>query len=114
VRRKLLVVDDDAHIRRLIQIYLRGTDFDVVDRGTGEEAVAIAAQQPFDVALIDVILPFFGGFRVAQKLKSAQPAPRVVVMSGDETQREAAAGYGADAFLAKPFTKEELVAALSA
>ena len=113
VRRQLLVVDDDEHIRRLIRIYLRDSAFDVADCGTGEEALELAWHQPFDVVLIDVILPVYGGFRLSQKLKSATPAPRVVVMSGDETQREPAEGYGADAFLGKPFTKEALVSALS-
>jgi DNA-binding response OmpR family regulator len=111
--RKLLVVDDDVHIRRLMQLYLREAGYDVRDRGTGEEALALAASEAFDVVLVDVILPVYGGYRLAQKLKSAAPSPRIVVMSGDETQRDAAVANGADAFLAKPFTKDELLAAVA-
>lgn len=109
---KILVVDDDVHIRRLIGLYLRQQGFEVADSGTGEEALELASRDAFDTVLVDVILPAFGGFRLTQKLKSAAAAPRIIVMSGDETQREAAAGYGADGFLSKPFTKEELLAAL--
>lgn len=111
--RKLLVVDDDVHIRRLISLYLRTAGFEVADSGTGEDALELASRETFDTVLIDVILPAYGGFRLTQKLKSAAAAPRIVVMSGDETQRDAAAGYGADAFLSKPFTREELLAAVS-
>jgi two-component system OmpR family response regulator len=110
VPRKFLIVDDDVHIRRLIALYLRQAGYEVVDSGSGEEALELAARDAFDTVLVDVILPAYGGFRLTQKLKSSAPAPRVIVMSGDETQREAAAGYGADAFLAKPFTRDELLA----
>jgi DNA-binding response OmpR family regulator len=112
VPQKVLIVDDDAHIRRLIALYLRHAGYAVADSGTGEEALELASRDTFDTVLVDVILPAYGGFRLTQKLKSASAAPRVIVMSGDETQREAAASYGADGFLSKPFTKEELLAAL--
>ncbi len=112
---KVLVVDDDAHIRRLIKLYLREAGFDATDTGSGEEALALAEATPFDVVLVDLILPHFGGFRLCQKLKSAATPPRVVIMTGDDSQatRDAARDYGADAFLAKPFTREELLAAVS-
>jgi two-component system KDP operon response regulator KdpE len=110
VPRKLLIVDDDVHIRRLIALYLKQAGCEVVDSGSGEEALELAAREAFDTVLVDVILPAYGGFRLTQKLKSTTPAPRVIVMSGDESQREAAASYGADDFLAKPFTRDELLA----
>jgi DNA-binding response OmpR family regulator len=110
VPRKLLIVDDDVHIRRLIALYLRQAGFEVVDSGSGEEALELAANNAFDTVLVDVILPAYGGFRLTQKLKSAPAAPRIIVMSGDETQREAATDYGADDFLPKPFTRDELLA----
>jgi two-component system, OmpR family, KDP operon response regulator KdpE len=113
VPQKLLIVDDDVHIRRLIALYLRQAGYEVVDSGSGEEALELAARDAFDTVIVDVILPAYGGFRLTQKLKSAAPAPRVIVMSGDETQREAASGYGADDFLGKPFTRDELLAVVS-
>ncbi|MEA2571181.1 MAG: two-component system, OmpR family, operon response regulator KdpE [Acidobacteriota bacterium] len=113
VPRKILIVDDDVHIRRLIALYLRQAGFEVVDSGSGEEALELAAREAFDTVLVDVILPAYGGLRLTQKLKSAAAAPRIIVMSGDESQREAAAGYGADDFLTKPFTRDELLAVVS-
>ena len=110
VPRKLLIVDDDVHIRRLIALYLKQAGYEVADSGSGEEALELAAHDAFDTVLVDVILPAYGGFRLTQKLKSTAPAPRIIVMSGDESQRETAADYGADDFLAKPFTRDELLA----
>ena len=111
---KLLVVDDDLHIRRLIAIYLRDAGFEVTEVATGEEGLQVAQREPFDIVLIDLILPHYGGFRLCQKLKAAQSPPRVVITTGDDSaqSRELAKESNADGFLAKPFTRDELLAAL--
>ena len=105
---KLLVVDDDVHIRRIVALYLR--EHDVAEAANAEEALARIAAEAFDVAIVDVILPPSGGLRLCGKLKEV--GMRVIVMSGDEQLREEATEAGADAFLAKPFTKEALAALL--
>jgi DNA-binding response OmpR family regulator len=111
---KLLVVDDDLHIRRLIAIYLRDAGFDVTEAATGEEGLQIALREAFDIVLVDLILPHYGGFRLCQKLKASPSPPRVVITTGDDSpqSRDLARESNADAFLAKPFTREELLAAL--
>jgi DNA-binding response OmpR family regulator len=111
---KLLVVDDDLHIRRLIAIYLRDAGFEVTEAATGEEGLQAAQREPFDIVLVDLILPHYGGFRLCQKLKSAESPPRVVITTGDDSQqsRDLAKESKADGFLAKPFTRDELLAAL--
>ena len=111
---KLLIVDDDLHIRRLIGIYLRDAGFEVTEAATGEEGLEIAQREPFDIVLVDLILPHYGGFRLCQKLKSADSPPRVVITTGDDSQhsRDLADEAKADAFLAKPFTREQLLASL--
>ena len=109
---KLLVVDDDVHIRRIVALYLRGHD--VAEAATGEEALARLAGERFDAVIVDLILPQFGGLRLCRKIKeSAAAPPRVIVISGDEQLRDDAREAGADAFLAKPFTKDDLAAAVS-
>jgi DNA-binding response OmpR family regulator len=112
---KLLVVDDDLHIRRLIGIYLRDAGFEVTEAATGEEGLEISQREPFDIVLIDLILPHHGGFRLCQKLKATASPPRVVITTGDDSAqaREQATEARADGFLAKPFTREELLAAVS-
>lgn len=112
---KLLVVDDDLHIRRLVGIYLREAGYDVTEAASGEEALQKSHDQNFDVVLIDLILPHYGGFRLCEKMKSLAAAPRVVITTGDDSpqSREKATAAKADAFLAKPFTREALLAAVA-
>ena len=107
---KLLVVDDDVHIRRIVALYLR--DHDVAEAASAEEALARIGGATFDVVIVDVILPHFGGLRLCRKIKQTPTPPRVIVMSGDEQLRDQAAEAGADAFLAKPFTSDDLAALL--
>jgi DNA-binding response OmpR family regulator len=114
--RKLLIVDDDVHIRRLIRLYLRDSGFEMDEAATGEEALELAARGTFDIAIVDLILPYYGGFRLCQKLKASEPAPRVIIITGDESPetRETAKEYRADAFLLKPFTRDEIVGVVTA
>jgi len=107
---KLLVVDDDVHIRRIVALYLRGHD--VAEAATGEEALARLAGERFDAVIVDLILPQFGGLRLCRKIKESAAPPRVIVISGDEQLRDDARDAGADAFLAKPFAKDDLAALL--
>ena len=113
---KLLVVDDDLHLRHLVGIYLRDAGHDVTEAATGEEALQAIHDQAFDTVLIDLILPQYGGFRLCGKVKSLPSPPRVVITTGDDSpqSREKAAEAKADAFLAKPFTREELLKAVTA
>jgi DNA-binding response OmpR family regulator len=113
--KKLLIVDDDVHIRRLVRIYLRDSGFTVEEAATGEDAIDLSAKTPFDVVLVDLILPYYGGFRVCQKIKALPAPPRVIVISGDDSAgtRDMAVEYRADGFVAKPFTRDELVAAVT-
>lgn len=108
---KVLVVDDDVHLRRLMTIYLRDEGHDVAQAGGGEEALHLAAREHFDVALVDLILPQYGGPRLCEKLKALNAPPRVIISSGDDSAqaRELARKSGSDDFLAKPFTREQLL-----
>ena len=65
---RLLVVDDDVHIRRLIKVFLRDAQYELAEAATGEEALQLARRQAFDVVLVDLILPNYGGSRLCQKL----------------------------------------------
>lgn len=111
-RRQLLVIDDDVHIRKLIELYLRSSSYDVRSAATGEEALALIAENHFDVVLVDLILPNFGGFRICRKLKAkkSERRPHVIMITGDDSAetRDQAFEAGADAFIAKPFRPDEL------
>ncbi|HVT44990.1 MAG TPA: response regulator [Thermoanaerobaculia bacterium] len=118
--RKLLVVDDDVHIRRLLRLFLRNSGFEVHEAGTGEEAIKLAEKNDYDVILLDLILPYYGGFRLCQKFRRRPDGSRahIVIMTGDDSveTRATATECGADDFLAKPFDAErvrELVTAVA-
>ena len=113
--RKLLIVDDDPHIRKLLKLYLRNSGFELSEAATGEEAIQLFDRENFDVVLLDLILPYYGGFRLCQKFKGMTGRnPYIVIMTGDDSDetRSTAKEVGADDFIAKPFSAEEVVAKL--
>lgn len=118
-KRRILIVDDDPHIRRLLILYLRDPGLEVQEAATGEEALALLNSQTFDVVLLDLILPSYSGFRLCQKIKNPETegsTPHVIIITGDDSPetRATAEEYGADDFLAKPFAASEVVAKIGA
>jgi DNA-binding response OmpR family regulator len=112
-RPKLLIVDDDPHIRRLLRLYLRSSPYEVYEAATGEEAIQLNTENDFTVVLLDLILPYYGGFRLCQKFKgeNGREPPYVIIITGDDSTetRATAAECGADHFIGKPFFAEDLV-----
>lgn len=109
--RKLLIVDDDPHIRRLLKIYLRESGYELSEAATGEEALNLFGQHRYDVVLLDLILPYYGGFRLCQRLKESEgPHPHVIIMTGDDSPetRATAKECGADDFIGKPFSAADV------
>lgn len=112
---KMLIVDDDPHIRKLLKIYLRPCGYQIFEAATGEEATTQFEQNEFAMILLDLILPHFGGFTLCQKFKAgAGPTPRVIIISGEDSPetRTMAEDCGADDFLAKPFSADQILAAI--
>jgi response regulator RpfG family c-di-GMP phosphodiesterase len=109
---RLLIVDDQADIRRLCRLSLVPDGLACDEAGTGPEAMALAARQSYDLVLLDVDLPGFGGEEVLRRLRQAPPCPnlKIVMFSGaaggDELSRILLAG--ADDFLIKPFSTIQL------
>ena len=114
--RKLLIVDDDPHIRRLLQIYLRNSGYEIAEAATGEEATELLDAEQFDVILLDLILPYHGGFMLCQRVRSAEDGakPHIIIITGEDSPeiRATAEECGADDFLAKPFTQQDVVGAV--
>ena len=113
---KLLVVDDDVHIRKLLRLTLRKSGYQIEEAATGEEAMKLAESDRFDLVLLDLILPYYGGFRLCQRFKATHEPPYVIVMTADDSPetRATAKECGADDFLAKPFSPTEVAAKIEA
>jgi two-component system, OmpR family, KDP operon response regulator KdpE len=112
---KVLVVDDEAQIRRALGINLRARGYDVDLAETGEQALEIAARHHPDVVVLDLGLPGIGGVEVIEGLRGWSHVPIIVLSVRDaEADKVAALDAGADDFVTKPFGMDELLARLRA
>ncbi|HIE72438.1 MAG TPA: response regulator, partial [Planctomycetes bacterium] len=112
---RILVVDDKPQNLSLIEIYLRGTEFEVVAVTSGLDAIEQSMQQSFDLILLDVMMPGIDGFEVCRRLKNDPRTAFVPVIfltgrMGDESDKLAAYQLGAVDYIQKPVNREELVA----
>lgn len=110
--RRILVVDDEPVIRRIVDFVLSAAGyavFEVEDAARAVQAVKSAAQ-PFDLILLDLTLPDGDGAEVIPAIRQHSSASRVLVISGLGAMD--AADFGADGYLAKPFTKSSLLFAV--
>jgi len=108
---RVLVVDDEASIRALLSATLRLTGFEVRVASGGQEALSAAAEFAPDLVVLDVMMPDLDGFQVAQGLRaSGQPVPVLFLTARDSVEdRISGLTVGADDYVAKPFSLEEVV-----
>lgn len=112
---RILVVDDTPQNLKLIELYLRGTEFEVVSVTSGHDAIEQSMQRSFDLILLDVVMPGIDGFEVCRRLKNDPRTAFVPVIfltgrMGDESDKLAAYQLGAVDYIQKPVDREELVA----
>ncbi len=112
---RVLIVDDEAPMRRALAANLRARGYDVDLAETGEEALALAARHHPDVVLLDLGLPNMDGLEVIDGLRGWTRMPIVVLSArGSEADKVAALDAGADDYVSKPFGMDELLARLRA
>jgi two-component system, OmpR family, KDP operon response regulator KdpE len=112
---RVLVVDDDSQMLKVVTNALSARGYDVVTAGSGETALSVAAEEELDLVLLDLGLPGIEGHEVIHRLRSWSELP-VIVISVRESQEEkvAALDAGADDFVTKPFGMKELLARMRA
>jgi two-component system KDP operon response regulator KdpE len=112
---RVLVVDDEPQILRALQLKLRGAGYAVDTAATAADALAAAAARPPDAVILDLLLPDGRGTDVARELRGWSTAPILVLSAvGEEEEKVAALDAGADDYVTKPFSVEELLARLRA
>jgi two-component system, OmpR family, KDP operon response regulator KdpE len=111
---RLLVVDDDAALRRVLEVHLAARGYQVDLAATGESAVRLARRRP-DLIVLDLMLPDLDGLEVITYVRTFSAVP-IVVISARETQEATAEALsaGADDYVVKPFGIDDLVARIRA
>lgn len=111
----VLVIDDEPQIRRALRAGLERNGYEVTLAATGEEGLDAASLQQQDIVILDLALPGMDGLQTCQQLREWSKVP-IIVLSVREGERDkiAALDYGADDYLTKPFSIDELLARIRA
>jgi DNA-binding response OmpR family regulator len=114
----ILVAEDDRDIADLIAHYIERSGWTAHTAGSGDDALARARKQPFDLVILDVMLPGMSGLEVCRALRAdaaTKEIPIIMVTArAEETDRIIGLDIGADDYIAKPFSPNELVARIRA
>src|SRR6266545_4948428 len=113
--RRVLVVDDEPHIRAVLRGYLEADGFAVTEAADGEAALAALRGSPPDLVLLDVMLPGIDGLDVLRQLRTFSDAYVILVTARtEEVDKLVGLGVGADDYVTKPFSPREVTARVKA
>ena len=113
---KILVVDDEARMRKLVRDFLTNKGFTVIEAGDGEEAVdTFFAQKDIALVLLDVMMPKMDGWEVLKTIRKYSRVP-VIMLTARSEERDELQGFslGVDEYISKPFSPKILVARVDA
>ena len=112
----ILVVDDDAGLRRALRRVLVSQGFEVEIAEDGGAALTLLSERSFDLVVLDVMMPGTDGIEVCQRLRTSNQDVPVLMLTARDAVRDRVTGLeaGADDYLVKPFANEELVARVRA
>lgn len=115
-RLKVLVVDDEERMRKLISDFLKIKDFDVIEAGDGDEAVdKFFSDKEIALIILDVMMPKMNGWDVLKTIREHSKVPVIMLTARSEEQDELKGfEYGADEYISKPFSPKILVARVEA
>ncbi len=112
---RILVVDDDREIRRLLSDYLNDNGYQTIAAADGEQARKALSRQQFDLVVLDLMLPGESGLDICRELRRSMDVPVVMLTAlGEETDRIVGLEVGADDYLPKPFNPRELLGRIRA
>ena len=113
---KILIVDDEASIRRALRTTLRELGFEVVEAARGEEAVSLVRTVKFAAILLDINMPGMGGIETCRRIRQFAPKLSILMLTvrDSEDDKVEALEAGADDYVTKPFALRELTARIRA
>ena len=113
--RRVLVVDDEPHIRTVLRGYLEAAGFAVVEAADGDAALVALRAEPPDLVLLDVMLPGIDGLEVLRRLRAFSDVYVILVTAkAEEVDKLVGLGVGADDYVTKPFSPREVTARVKA
>ena len=109
---KILLIEDEEHIRKFVKISLKRAGFDVLEAGTGELGIEIVSKESPDIVVLDIMLPGINGYEVCEFLKQSYPNIGIIMLTAKAQDSDKVVGFdlGADHYLVKPFNPLELTA----
>lgn len=109
---KILLIEDEEHIRKFVKISLKRENFEVIEAGTGEDGIELVSKESPDVVILDIMLPGIDGYGVCKFLKERYPNIGIIMLTAKAQGNDKIAGLdlGADHYIIKPFNPLELVA----
>ncbi len=115
--KKILILEDEVNIRSFVVINLKRAGYEVVEAGTGQEALdKFQEQKDIDMAILDIMLPDIDGFEVCRRLRAANKQLGIIMLTARTQEMDKVTGLmtGADDYVTKPFSPAELTARVDA
>lgn len=114
-KKKILIVDDEARMRKLVRDFLERAGYDVSEAADGLEALSVFQGDTFSLVILDVMMPGMDGYSVCQEIRKLSQVPVMMLTAKGEEENELE-GFtcGADEYIAKPFSPKILVARVNA
>jgi phosphate regulon transcriptional regulator PhoB len=117
-KEKILIVEDEKNIAKLIRYNLEKSDYDCTVARAGEDALSILEKQHFDLIILDIMLPEMDGFEVCRNIKQVPNIKNIPIImltaKGEEVDRIVGLELGADDYMTKPFSPRELILRIKA
>ncbi|MCD9021859.1 response regulator transcription factor [Cohnella silvisoli] len=112
---KILVVDDDPHIRELVKVFLLQEGFEVIEASNGVDALSLLETTTADMVILDIMMPHMDGWELCRELREHYEMPLLMLTAkGETTQKVKGFQLGTDDYMVKPFEPAELVVRVKA
>jgi two-component system, cell cycle response regulator CtrA len=113
---RVLLIEDDSHMARSVELMLRSEGLYVYTTDLGEEGLDLGKLYDYDIIILDLQLPDMSGFEVLKAMRVAKVRAPILILSGNAVVQDKvkALGFGADDYMTKPFHKDELIARIQA
>ncbi|WP_175990277.1 response regulator transcription factor [Bacillus sp. Marseille-Q1617] len=111
----ILLVDDEARMLKLLELYLNPGGYSIIKVNNGYEAIQSVKKKPVDLVLLDIMMPELSGWETCERIRSFSDVP-IIMLTARDTKEDVVKGLnaGADDYITKPFDEEELLARVNA